>query len=185
MRHPRLRQTSLLGLVLGLVAGTAACEFDDNPYGPAYRTLFPTIVGVYRPIERLRIPRSSRPDDIRPVPQGGDIRLVFGSAMSLTGRIYLPNGGPRGETINVRLYGSWEYDRTSRRMTIHIEPSPANQAITEVLQLTMLDDWIRLQGMAEIGGTLVPIDLGKTLTEPEGPSGGGPGIGNRVPTGSG
>lgn len=167
---------------MGLIAGTAACEVDDNPYGPAYRSIVPTVVGVYRPIEHLVIPRSSIPDDVRPVPPGGDIRLVFGSALTLTGRVYLPDAGRGGETISARLYGTWEYDRTSRRMTVHIDPSPANQAITEVLQITRIGSWMRLEGAAEFGGSLVPIDLGKSLLQREGSGGGGPGFGNRVPT---
>ena len=181
LKSVRLRNVTRWGLTVVVLAGTAACEFDDNPYGPAYLTQHPTIVGVYRPIEFLQLQRSSLPDNVRPSPPGSDLRLIFGSAHTLAARVYVPSGGPGGNTIDVRLYGTWVYDRTSRRMTARIDPSAASPAIEAEFQMTILDDWVRLEGAAEIGGSLVPFDLGKLLLDPEGPSGGGPGLGNRVP----
>ena len=181
LRSVRLRQVTRWGLTICVLAGTAACEFDDNPYGPAYRAQHPTIVGVYRPIEFLRLRSSAIPDNARPAPPGSDLRLIFGSAHTLAARVYLPNGGPGGSAIDVRLYGTWVYDRTSRRMTARIDPSAVTPAIEAVFQMTILDDWVRLEGAADIGGALVPFDLGKLLFDPESPSGGGPGLGNRVP----
>ena len=184
MRSPhvkQLRRVPRWGLAVGLIAGTVACEVDNNPYGPAYRAQHPTIVGVYRPIEFLAIRNSSLPDDVRPVPPGADIRLIFGSAMTLAGRIFLPAGGPGGGALDVRFYGSWEYDRTSRRITAKVEPSSMVPATEAVFQITILDDWVRLEGAADIAGSLLSFDLGKSLLEPEAPTGGGPGFGNRVP----
>lgn len=181
LRSPRLHLVVRWGLAVGVLAGTAACEFDDNPYGPAYRNLFPTIVGVYRPVEALSLRSSQRPDNIHPVPPGSDIRLAFGSAMTLTGRVFLPEGGPGGGTVDVRLYGTWEYDRTARRLTVNIDPTAATPAIETVFQITILDDWVRLEGMTELAGLQLTFDLGKSLLEPESPSTGGPGFGNRVP----
>ena len=185
MRSPQfrrqLRRVPRWGLAVGVIVGTVACEVDNNPYGPAYRTLHPTIVGVYRPIEFLRIRRSSLPDDVTPVPPGADIRFIFGSAMTLAGRIHLPAGGPGGGALNVRFYGSWDYNRTSRRITVNIEPSATIPATEAVFQITILDEWVRLEGAAKIAGSLLSFDLGKSLLEPEAPTGGGPGFGNRVP----
>ncbi|WP_419936018.1 hypothetical protein [Candidatus Palauibacter sp.] len=181
MKYLRLREVARAGLAVGLLAGTAACEFDNNPYGPAYRNLHPTIVGVYRPVEHLGLRNSQVPNNIRPAPPGSDIRLVFGSAMTLSGRVFLPSSGPEGSTVDVRFYGMWEYDRVSRRITLNIDPSPANPAIEAVFQITILDNWVRLEGATEIAGLLLSFDLGKSLLEPESPSTGGPGFGNRVP----
>ena len=181
MRSLRLQDVVRWGLAVVVLAGTAACEFDDNPYGPAYRHLHPTIVGVYRPIESLSLRRSQRPDNVHPVPPGSDIRLVFGSAMTLTGRVFLPDAGPGGGTVDIRFYGAWDYDRTSRRMTVNIDPTAATPAMETVFQMTILDDWVRLEGRTEIAGMLLTFDLGKSLLEPESSSTGGPGFGNRVP----
>lgn len=160
------------------VAGTG-CEIDNNPYGPAYRTVHHTIVGAYRPLELLRREVPTLPDDFQPLPAGSDVRLVFGSIQNLSSRVTLTGLGPDGTTLDTRLYGSWEYDVNARRITMKIDPTATTAGFETVLQVTLLDRWVRIQGVAEIGGRLVPLDLGKSLFEPS-ESGGGGGPANRV-----
>ncbi len=179
MRSPWVRNIVCAATVAAFAGGMAACEFDNNPYGPAYRTVHHTIVGAYRPLELLRREVPSLPDDFQPLPAGSDVRLVFGSIQNLSSRIALTGLGPGGTTLNTRLYGSWEYDVNARRITMKIDPTATTAGFETVLQVTLLDRWVRIQGVAEIGGRLVPLDLGKSLFEPsEGGGGGGPA--NRV-----
>ena len=179
MRSPRVRNMVCAATVAAFAGGMAACEFDNNPYGPAYRTVHHTIVGAYRPLELLRREVPDLPDDFQPLPAGSDVRLVFGSIQNLSSRITLTGFGPGGTTLDTRLYGSWEYDVNARRITLKIDPSATTAGFETVLQVTLLDRWVRIQGVAEIGGRLVPLDLGKSLFDPiEGGGGGGPA--NRV-----
>ncbi|MCZ0935764.1 MAG: hypothetical protein OXJ54_11340 [Gemmatimonadetes bacterium] len=179
MRSPRVRNIVCAAAVATFAGGMAGCEFDDNPYGPAYRTVHHTIVGAYRPLELLRRQVPHLPDDFQPLPPGSDVRLVFGSIQNLSSRITLTGFGPGGTTLDTRLYGSWEYDVGARRITMKIDPTATADGFETVLQVTLLDRWVRIQGVAEIGGRLVPLDLGKSLVEPsEGGGGGGPA--NRV-----
>ena len=179
MRSLRVRNIVYAATVATLAGGMAACELDNNPYGPAYRTVHHTIVGAYRPLELLRRQVPDLPDDFQPLPAGSDVRLVFGSIQNLSSRIRLTGVGPGGATLNTRLYGSWEYDVNSRRITLKIDPTATSAGFETVLQVTLLDRWVRIQGVAEIGGRLVPLDLGKSLFDSvEGGGGGGPA--NRV-----
>lgn len=179
MRSPRVRNIVCAATVATFAAGMTACELDNNPYGPAYRTVHHTIVGAYRPLELLRREVPTLPDDFHPLPAGSDIRLVFGSIQNLSSRVRLTGLGPGGATLNTRLYGSWEYDVAARRITMKVDPTATTPGFETVLQVTLLDRWVRIQGVAEIGGRLVPLDLGKSLFEPaEGGGGGGPA--NRV-----
>lgn len=179
MRSPRVRNIVCAATVAAFAGGMAACEFDNNPYGPAYRTVHHTIVGAYRPLELLRREVPDLPDDFQPLPAGSDVRLVFGSIQNLSSRITLTGFGPGGTTLDTRLYGSWEYDVNARRITMKIDPTATSAGFETVLQVTLLDRWVRIQGVAEIGGRLVPLDLGKSLFDPiEGGGGGGPA--NRV-----
>lgn len=179
MRSSRVRNIVCAATVATFAGGLAACELDNNPYGPAYRTVHHTIVGAYRPLELLRRQVPHLPDDFQPLPPGSDVRLVFGSIQNLSSRITLTGFGPGGTTLDTRLYGSWEYDVGARRITMTIDPTATADGFETVLQVTLLDRWVRIQGVAEIGGRLVPLDLGKSLVEPsEGGGGGGPA--NRV-----
>ncbi len=165
--------------VAALAVAVTGCESDNNPYGPAYRTVHHTIIGAYRPLELLRRQVPHLPDDFLPLPPGSDVRLVFGSIQNLSSRLTLTGFGPGGTTFDTRLYGSWEYDVGARRITMKIDPSATTDGFETVLQVTLLDRWVRIQGVAEIGGRLVPLDLGKSLVEAaEGGGGGGPA--NRV-----
>ena len=168
--------------VAALLAAVSGCEFDNNPYGPAYRTVHHTIVGAYRPLELLRRQLPHLPDDFQPLPAGSDIRLVFGSIQNLSSRVRLTGLGPSGTTLNTRFYGSWEYDVDRRRITMKIDPTARSEGFETVLQVTLLDRWVRIQGVADIGGQLVPLDLGKPLFEDSEGGGGGIGPANRVPT---
>ncbi|MYH08947.1 MAG: hypothetical protein F4012_13490 [Gemmatimonadales bacterium] len=179
MRSPRVRNMVCAATVATFAGGMTACELDNNPYGPAYRTVHHTIVGAYRPLELLRREVADLPDDFQPLPVGSDVRLVFGSIQNLSSRITLTGFGSGGTTLDTRLYGSWEYDVNARRITMKIDPSATIAGFETVLQVTLLDRWVRIQGVAEIGGRLVPLDLGKSLFDPiEGGGGGGPA--NRV-----
>lgn len=179
MRSSRVRNIVCATTVATFAAGMAACEFDNNPYGPAYRTVHHTIVGAYRPLELLRREVPDLPDDFQPLPAGSDVRLVFGSIQNLSSRITLTGFGSGGTTLDTRLYGSWEYDVNARRITMKIDPTATTAGFETVLQVTLLHRWVRIQGVAEIGGRLVPLDLGKSLFDPiEGGGGGGPA--NRV-----
>lgn len=179
MRSPRVRNMVCAATVATFAGGMAACENDNNPYGPAYRTIHHTIVGAYRPLELLRRDVPNLPDDFQRLPPGSDIRLVFGSIQNLSSRITLTGLGPGGTTLDTRRYGSWEYDVDARRITMKIDPTATTAGFETVLQVTLLDRWVRIQGVAEIGGRLVPLDLGKSLFESaEGGGGGGPA--NRV-----
>ena len=162
-----------------LLAAIAACENDNNPYGPAYRTVHHTIVGAYRPLELLRRQVPHLPGDFQPLPPGSDVRLVFGSIQNLSSRITLTGFGPGGATLDTRFYGSWEYDVAARRITMKIDPTATTDGFETVFQVTLLDRWVRIQGVAEIGGRLVPLDLGKSLVEAS-EGGGGAGPANRV-----
>ncbi len=165
--------------VAALSVAVTGCERDNNPYGPAYRTVHHTIIGAYRPLELLRREVPHLPDDFEPLPPGSDVRLVFGSIQNLSSRITLTGLGPGGTTLDTRRYGSWEYDVDRRRITMKIDPTATSDGFETVLQVTLLDRWVRIRGVAEIGGQLVPLDLGKSLVEPaEGGGGGGPA--NRV-----
>lgn len=180
MRSPRVRNIACAATVATLAGGMAACEQDNNPYGPAYRTVHHTIVGAYRPLELLRRQVPHLPDDFETLPPGSDVRLVFGSIQNLSSRIRLTGLGPGGTTLNTRLYGSWEYDVDARRITMRIDPTATTEGFETVLQVTLLDRWVRIQGVAEIGGRLVPLDLGKSLFEDAEGGGGGGGPANRV-----
>jgi len=179
MRFLRVRNIASAAAVATLAGGMAACELDNNPYGPAYRTVHHTIVGAYRPLELLQRQVPDLPDDFQPLPPGSDVRLVFGSIQNLSSRITLTGLGPGGTTLESRFYGSWEYDVAARRITMKIDPGATTDGFETVLQVTLLDRWVRIQGVAEIGGRLVPLDLGKSLVDAvEGGGGGGPA--NRV-----
>ncbi|WP_428277941.1 hypothetical protein [Candidatus Palauibacter sp.] len=175
MISPRVRNIACAAMVATFAGGMAACEIDNNPYGPAYRTVHHTIVGAYRPLEFLQRDVPGLPDDFKRLPAGSDVRLVFGSIQNLSSRITLTGLEPGGTTFNTRLYGSWEYDVDARRITMKIDPTATSAGFETVLQVTLLDRWVRIQGVAEIGGRLVPLDLGKPLFDPaEGGSGGQP-----------
>ena len=175
----RTRGISRAISVAALSVAVTGCEIDNNPYGPAYRTVHHTIVGAYRPLELLRRQVPHLPDDFQPLPPGSDFRLVLGSIQNLSSRITLTGVGPGGATFDTRYYGSWEYDVGRRRITMTIDPTATTAGFETVLQVTLLDRWVRVQGVAEIGGRLVPLDLGKSLVEvADGGTGGGPA--NRV-----
>lgn len=178
MRSLRVRNFVCAATVATLAGGMAACELDNNPYGPAYRTVHHTIVGAYRPLELLQRQVPHLPDDFQPLPPGSDVRLVFGSIQNLSSRITLTGLGPGGTTLSTRLYGSWDYDVAARRITMRIDPTATTDGFETVLQVTLLDRWVRIQGVVEIGGRLVPLDLGKSLFSSESGVGGGPA--NRV-----
>ena len=165
--------------VAALLAAVTGCENDTNPYGPAYRTVHHTIVGAYRPLELLRQDVPDLPDNFVPLPPGSDVRLVFGSIQNLSSRVRLTGLGPDGGAFNIRLYGSWEYDVDRRRITMRIDPTTRTEGFETVLQVTLLDRWVRLQGVADIGGHLVPLDLGKSLVQDGGTGGGGPAAASR------
>ncbi|WP_420632916.1 hypothetical protein [Candidatus Palauibacter sp.] len=183
MRSQRVRNIICAIPVAALVAGVSACEHDNNPYGPAYRTVHRTIIGAYRPLEELsrRIPEL--PDDFRPTPPGGDIRLVFGSVQDLTGRLLLPGRGPGGSMLDTRLYGTWEYDVVSRRITMRVDQTASTEAFETVLQVTILDRWIRIEGVTDVAGQLLHFDLGKSRVQNEDAGGGGPAAANRATVG--
>ena len=171
----RFRQARLIGQLIpvALLVAVAACENDNNPYGPAYRTIHHKIVGAYRPLELLAQDVPNLPDDFATLPPGSDIRLVFGSIQNMSSRLTLTGFGPGGSTLVTRLYGWWEYDVGARQITLTIDPSPATEGFETVLQVTLWGNWVRLQGVAEIGGQLVPLDLGKSLVQGGSGSGGG------------
>lgn len=179
MRFARVRSIVGTTVVAVSIGGVVACEHDTNPYGPAYRTVHRTIVGVYRPLELLQRAVPQLPDDFEPLPPGSDVRLVFGSIQNLTSRVRLTGLGPGGSDLETRLYGSWDYDVTRRRITLRLDPGETTGAIETVLQVTLLDRWVRIQGVVDIRGHLVPLDLGKSLVEDDGTAGGGPAAASR------
>lgn len=166
------RRIFFLALLLG---GAAACERDGNPYGAAWRDAQSNLVGAYRPLASLSFVRNL-PDDFRPLPPGGDVRLVFGSSGSLTGWMIIPSGIPGETGLNARLNGSWDYDRSTRQVALSVAATASTEAFEMILQATSFDGWVRLQGAGEIDGQLVHVDLGKRA--PRGPEttggGGGP-----------
>lgn len=179
MSFPQVRSIVRSAAVAVSLGGLVACEVDNNPYGPAYRTVHHTIVGAYRPLELLRRDVPDLPDDFTRLPAGSDFRLVFGSIQNLSSRVRLTGVGPGGSTLNIRLYGSWEYDVDRRRITMRIDPTATTEGFETVMQVTLLDRWVRLQGTIDIGGQLVPVDLGKSLVQDSGTGGGGPAAANR------
>ncbi len=176
-----LRRFVPAALALLVLSLATACESDNNPYGVAYRTVHHTIVGAYRPIQDLEDLIPAAPS-YAPLPEGSDVRLVFGSAQTLSGRVMLPSMGFDDRNLNFSFYGTWKYDVTTRRITMSVESSLPGAPSEIVVQLTILRDWVRLQGSAEINGTMFNFDLAKLLFEvSNGGGGGGFGPQNRVP----
>lgn len=168
-----MRSRTILSLAL-LLGGAAACERDGNPYGAAWRDAQSNLVGAYRPLTSLSIV-SNLPDDFRALPPGGDLRLVFGSSGDFTGWVILPSQ-IAGETgLNARLNGSWDYDRSTRQVTLRVAATDSAAAFKLTLQATSFDGWVRLQGAGEIDGQLVHVDLGKPTPRTPGTNGGGGG----------
>lgn len=156
-----------------LLSAAAACERDGNPYGAAWRDAQSNLVGAYRPLTSLSFVRNL-PDDFRPLPPGGDLRLVFGSSGSLTGWVVIPSATPGETGLNARLNGSWDYDRSTRHVALSVAATASTEAFELTLQATSFDGWVRLQGTGEINGQLIHVDLGKpTPRNPETTGGGG------------
>ena len=168
-----MRSRTIFSLAL-LLAGTAACERDRNPYGAAWRDAEAHIVGAYRPLARV-LSVHDLPDDFRALPPGGDLRLVFGSGGSLTGWVVIPSEMPGETGLNTKLNGSWDYDRSTGQVTLSVAATASAEGFELTLKATSFDGWVRLQGAGEIDGELVHVDLGKRTSRARGPSGGGGG----------
>lgn len=168
-----MRSRTIFSLAL-LLAGTAACDRDGNPYGAAWRDAQSHIVGAYRPLARVLTVRDL-PDDFRALPPGGDFRLVFGSSGSLTGWVVIPSETPGETGLNTKLNGSWDYDRSTGQVTLSVAATASAEAFELILQATSFDGWVRLQGAGEIDGQLVQVDLGKRTSRTQRSSGGGGG----------
>ncbi len=155
---------ALFALVFG------GCENDTNPYGPAYRVVHHTIVGVYRAPTVSEVSRSRVPPQVVPVPNEYTLALVLGSGFDVTGRLIIPGDGVRPD-VSAKIYGTWEYHRGLRSVTIHRDPSTPGPQFD--LAIEIHPDWVQLSGSVEVGGALIPLDLWKRRGAEEGGGGGG------------
>jgi len=173
MRASVVRRSLGGALALAACIGAVGCETDNNPYGLPYRSVFSTIVGAYRPAELLTRPAPFLDGRFQPPPDGSDIRFAIGSRRTMTGRLFIPGGGPGGADLDERLAGNWTYDVPAQQLIVDFEPDVAASPSRVVFQITFLADRIILRGDANVAGVPLALELAKPLPPKQAPAGGG------------
>ena len=181
--HATLAQMRLgASLVLAITLGVSACENDNNPYGPAYRSMY-SIIGAYRPAELLHRTSQYSPGKFQTAADGSDKRISVGSARTVTGRVFIPGGAVGGADLETYLFGTWTYNVPQQELTVHLDPTIPISPPLIVFQITFETDRIKLHSSTTIDGVPVEFDLAKPLPPEDRPESGGGNIPsfNKVP----